>query len=267
VAPFARHNVLDTSDMPGCAFWPYTTPAPAPDLAPFPAVPTLILSGADDLRTPTVDARQLAAAIPGSHLLLVPGVGHSVLSADQTGCAARALQALFAGKPIAGCPEARLPPLLRPTPLPPARLRDVPPARGNHGRPGRTLQAVALTLADLGRQLSLQLLARLAQGNPGLPDVGGLRAGWAGPGPGALLLHGYSYVPGVIVSGKLSSDSLQLRVSGAAAAPGALHLGPGQRLTGTLGGQRVRLRAPGAGPAAVAAGPAARLAELTGPSR
>jgi pimeloyl-ACP methyl ester carboxylesterase len=265
VAPFARQDVLATSDMPGCAFWPYTTPAPAPEKAPLPAVPTLILSGADDLRTPTGDARELAAAIPGSHLLLVPGVGHSVLSADQSGCAARAMQALFAGKPIAGCPEARLPALLRPTPVPPARLADVPPAQGNHGRPGRTLQAVVLTLADLSRQLSLQLLA---QSSLGSADVGGLRAGWAGAGPGALLLHGYSYVPGVIVSGKLGSDSLQLRVGGAAAAPGALHLGPGPRLVGTLGGQRVRVRlpTPGAGPAAVA-DPAARLAELTGPSR
>jgi hypothetical protein len=196
----------------------------------------------------------------------VPGVGHSVLSADQSGCAARALQALFAGKPIAGCPQARLPAFLRPTPLPPARLRDVAPARGNHGRPGRTLQAVALTLADLGRQLSLQVLARLAHGSLGRADVGGLRAGWAGAGPGALLLHGYSYVPGVIVSGKLSSDSLHLRVGGAAAAPGALHLGPGQRLIGTLGGQRVHLRAPSADSTAVA-GSAARLAELTDPSR
>ena len=243
VAPFTRRNMLDTSDMPDCAFWPYTTPAPAPDLAPFPAVPTLILSGGDDLRTPTADARELAAAIPGAHLLVVPDVGHSVLGTDQSGCAARALQALFAGKPIAACPEAPLPAFLRPTPMPPARLLDVPPAPGNHGRPGRTLHAVALTLADLERQLTLQFLARVAQGRLGAADVGGLRAGWAGTGPGALLLHRYSYVPGVVVSGKLSSDSLRLRVTGAAAAHGTLHAAPGQRLTGTLGGQTVHLHA------------------------
>jgi hypothetical protein len=258
--------MLDTSDMPECAFWPYTTPAPAPDLAPFPAVPTLILSGADDLRTPTSDARELAAAIPGSHLLVVPDVGHSVLGVDPSGCAARALQALFAGKPIAACRRVPLPAILRPMPVPPARLLDVPPAPGNRGRPGRTLQAVALTLADLGRQLTLQVLARLAQGSLGAPDVGGLRAGYAGPGPGELLLHGYSYVPGVVVSGKLSSDSLRLHVSGAAAAPGALHTGPGQQLIGTLGGQTVHLPRLGAGPVALAA-TAARLTELTGASR
>jgi pimeloyl-ACP methyl ester carboxylesterase len=266
VAPFTRRNMLDTSYMPDCAFWPYTTPAPAPDLAPFPAVPTLILSGEDDLRTPTGDARELAAAIPGSHLLVVPDVGHSVLGVDPSGCAARALQALFAGKPIAACARVPLPAFLRPTPVPPARLLDVPPSPGNHGRPGRTLQAVVLTLADLGRQLTLQVIARLAQGSLGAPDVGGLRAGWAGPGPGTLLLHGYSYVPGVVVSGKLSSDSLQLRVSGAAAARGALHTAPAQQLIGTLGGQPVHLPRLGAGPVALA-GTAARLAELTGASR
>ena len=63
--------------------------------APFPSVPTLILSGADDLRTPTANAREVAAQIPGSQLLVVPEVGHSVLSSEPSGCARKALQALF----------------------------------------------------------------------------------------------------------------------------------------------------------------------------
>ena len=50
-------------------------------------------------------------------------------------------------------------------------------------------------------------------------------------------------MPGVVVSGKLSSDSLRLRVTGAAAAHGTLLAAPGQRLTGTLGGQSVHLHA------------------------
>jgi pimeloyl-ACP methyl ester carboxylesterase len=64
--------------------------------APFPSVPTLILSGADDLRTPTANAREVAAQIPDSQLLVVPNTGHSVLGSDQTHCASDALQALFA---------------------------------------------------------------------------------------------------------------------------------------------------------------------------
>jgi pimeloyl-ACP methyl ester carboxylesterase len=128
IAPFTRSNVLDLSDIPACAFWPYSTPAPAPEDAPFPSVPTLILSGADDLRTPTANAREVAAQIPGSHLLVVPNTGHSVLSSDPTHCASDALQALFAEKPIEPCAATPPPANLRPTPLPPARA-------GRH-RPG-----------------------------------------------------------------------------------------------------------------------------------
>ena len=146
LAPFTPANVLDFSDMQACAFWPFTTPAPATDEAPFPSVPTLILSGADDLRTPTANAREVAAQIPGSHLLVVPNTGHSVLGSDPTHCASDALQALFAGKPIKPCVATPPPPILRPTPLAPARLADVAPAKGNHGLPGRTLEAVVLTL-------------------------------------------------------------------------------------------------------------------------
>ena len=131
-----------------------------PSEAPFPSVPTLILSGADDLRTPTSNAREVAALIPGSHLLVVPNTGHSVLSSDPTHCASNALQALFAGKPIKPCKATPPPPLLRLTPLAPSSLAKIPPARGSHGLPGRTLQAVLLTLGDFDRQLELQLVVR-----------------------------------------------------------------------------------------------------------
>ena len=102
-APFARGDVLGVSDIPECASWPYTSPAPGPVPAPLPSVPTLILSGAEDLRTPTANAREVAAQIPGSHLLVVPEVGHSVLGSDFSGCANKALQALFKPAPIKPC--------------------------------------------------------------------------------------------------------------------------------------------------------------------
>ena len=108
IAPFAPSNVLSISDMRACAFWPYTTPAPAPMQEPFPNVPALILSGADDLRTPTANARVVAAQIPGSHLLVVPEVGHSVLGSDLSGCSSGALQALFSplrSSPARGRPQ------------------------------------------------------------------------------------------------------------------------------------------------------------------
>jgi len=252
LAPFTAANVLDFSDIPACAFWPFATPAPALDRAPLPSVPTLILSGADDLRTPTANAREVAAQIPGSHLLLVPNTGHSVLSSDPTHCASDALQALFAGKPIEPCKATPPPPPLRLTPPAPSSLTKVPTARGSRGLPGRTLEAVLLTLGDFDRQLELQLIDRSGEsaGSPSLRS-GGLRAGWAGLTSEALTFDGYSYVPGVTISGRISSTSRVLRVGGRAAAHGTLRVGPQETLSGVLGGKRVRLE--DTGPQAVGA--------------
>jgi len=243
IAPFTRANVFDFSDIPACAYWPYSAPAPAPNEAPLPSVPTLILSGADDLRTPTSGAREVAAQIPGSHLLVVPNTGHSVLSSDPTDCASDALQALFAGKPIKPCAATSPPPILRLTPLAPRSLADLAPARGSHGLPGRTLQAVVLTLGDFDRQLALQLVKQLESGGLGGSlslRTGGLRAGWAGLAGETLTFDHYSYVPGVTVSGKLSSQASELRIGGAAAAHGTLRLGPHKQLDGVLDGERVQ---------------------------
>jgi pimeloyl-ACP methyl ester carboxylesterase len=252
LAPFTAANVLDLSDIPACAFWPFSTPAPALDQAPFPSVPTLILSGADDLRTPTANAREVAAKIPGSHLLLVPNTGHSVLGSDPTHCAGDALQALFAGKPIEPCKATLPPPLLRLTPLAPARLAAIPPARGNRGMPGRTLAAVLLTLDDFNRRLELQLVGRAGESTGPLSlRSGGLRAGWAGLTSGALTFNRYSYVPGVTISGRLTSGANTLRIGGAAAAHGTLRVGPEMTLTGVLGGKHVKLAS--SGPQAVGA--------------
>ena len=48
--------------IPLCLSWPDAAPAPPPEAA-LPNVPTLIFSGADDLRTPTSGARAVAAQI------------------------------------------------------------------------------------------------------------------------------------------------------------------------------------------------------------
>ncbi len=238
-APFAASDVLDLSDLPACAGWPFTAPAPPVASAPLPAVPTLILSGADDLRTPTAGARQLAAEIPGSHLLVVPNVGHSVLGDDASGCSSAALQALFAGTAIKACVAAPPEPLYRATPLPPARLAAVPDAPGNHGRAGRTLEAVTLALDDLSRQFAYQALARLESGTFTSLSVGGLHAGWAELTAGKLRLHGYVYVPGVRISGTVTSGHVRLTVSGPSAAAGTITNGPSNTLTAILEGRRL----------------------------
>jgi TAP-like protein len=214
--------------------------------APFPSVPTLILSGADDLRTPTANAREVAAQIPGSHLLVVPDVGHSVLGSDLSGCATAALQALFAHKPIKRCSGGgALLALLALAPLAPARLADVTPAQGYRGVTGRALDALTLTLNDFAREAALQALSALATGNLGSLAslrVGGLRAGWGGVIRGALVLHRYSYVPGVTISGRITEKAVVLEVGGSAGARGTIRLGARQTLTGTLDGEPVHLR-------------------------
>jgi len=245
-APFTAASALALSDVGACAYWPYTTPAPAPDDAPLPNVPTLILSGADDLRTPTANAREVAAEIPDAHLLVVPDTGHSVLSADPTRCASDALQALFKGKPIKPCHATPVPSVLRPPPLPPLELAEVSAVAGASGLPGKTLHAVALTLGDLIHQLSLQAALDGSAESllAGTLQVGGLRAGWGGiEASGELSLHGYSYVPGVTLSGTIKSESVSLRVGGSAAAPGDLHKGSHNALVGSLGGHNVDLPA------------------------
>jgi pimeloyl-ACP methyl ester carboxylesterase len=254
LAPFGAREALALSDMPTCAFWPYTTPAPTLVQSTLPAVPTLILSGSQDLRTPTSGAREVAAAIPGAHLLVVPGVGHSVLGSDLSDCSDKALQALFkpagaGGNPILPCSGGRqLLNLIGLSPLAPARLAAVPAPRDEPGRSGRTLRAVSLTLADLARQLAIRALdsGELEETSGSLTlRLGGLRAGWARIAGAALTLHAYSYVPGVTVSGAITAAGTSLRVAGSAAARGTLRSGPrpGAPLAGNLAGHHVRLLA------------------------
>jgi pimeloyl-ACP methyl ester carboxylesterase len=248
-APFTPANALALGDMPTCAQWPPTAGTPEVVEAPLPNVPTLILSGADDLRTPTANARQVAAQIPDANLLVVPNTGHSVLGSDPTSCASDALQALFADKPIKQCSEKRPPATYLPTPLPPLRLTEVPPAAGNSGRAGRTLTAVALTVADLDRQIVLSLQEHgYAESSLATASVrtGGLRAGWGGIVKDAVVLDGYSYVPGVTVSGTIVAGQATLRIAGSTAAGGVLRIDARGNLSGVLAGKKVHLAAPAA---------------------
>ncbi len=255
-APFSARDAIGLSDMPQCAGWPYATPFQAQAPAPLPAIPTLILSGADDLRTPTAGAAEVAATIPGSHLLVVPMVGHSVLGSDPSGCAERALQALFAGHPIVACRAGSTPAALRPEPPPARVLASISPARGYPGLAGRTVHALQLAIGDLSRQLALTLEASISDEELlSLTSLrtGGLRSGWAQLGGGGVSFHNYSFVPGMTISGSIRSESADLRIGGSAAAHGTLRLGGHHTLVGILGGRTVRLPASGDRTAAIVA--------------
>ncbi|HST56888.1 MAG TPA: alpha/beta fold hydrolase [Solirubrobacteraceae bacterium] len=240
IAPFGPRNVQDLSDASLCAFWPFATRAPELDAAPLPNVPTLILSGADDLRTPTAQAHAVAAQIPDAQLLVVPDVGHAVLLNDFTTCSADALKAFFAGTPIKSCKGAPTVPraflgFLSPSPIAPRRLTAVTVPNGTHGLPGRTLEAVALTLRDVSHQLLLQ-----GSFTKNALRAGGLRGGSVRASSAGIVLRALSYVPGVTVSGHFVHVHGTLHSGGSAAARGVLHM-DGKRLSGVLGGKHVQL--------------------------
>jgi pimeloyl-ACP methyl ester carboxylesterase len=244
-APFTTANALALSDVPTCAGWPRTPGGPEAGGAPLPDVPTLILSGADDLRTPTSGANEVAAQIPDSQLLVVPNTGHSVLGADPTPCAHNALKSFFEQRTIKQCKETTAPPLFLPTPLPPRSIAAVAPVPGNRGLPSRTLQSALLTLGDFDRQLLLAVLENVGEAlfGSGTVRTGGLRAGWGGIVHGKLVLHGYSYVPGVTVSGTLTAGGFTLHIGGHAAAPGTVRINV-HGISGVLGGQDVHIGGP-----------------------
>src|SRR4051794_21286352 len=74
LGPFDSTVALLSSVLPLCVGWPNASPAPLPP-GPLPPVPTLIVGGGVDIRTPQRDARALAARIAGAQLLEVPFVG------------------------------------------------------------------------------------------------------------------------------------------------------------------------------------------------
>jgi pimeloyl-ACP methyl ester carboxylesterase len=100
-APLDRATVQAGSLIPMCKFWPAANQTPPSGATSLPAVPTLIVSGMDDVRTPVEDAEALAATSPTARLLRVPDVGHSVI--ESSGCARRALGHFMNDEPISEC--------------------------------------------------------------------------------------------------------------------------------------------------------------------
>ena len=240
--PFDAHTALATDLIPDCAYWPDASPAPRPAGAPV-AAPTLILSGEQDLRTPSSIAAQVAAQIPGAVLELVPFTGHSVLGSDFSGCAAAAVSAFFAAAPVRPCAPGGDP--FAPTPVSPTKLGYVSAPPRLHGRPGRTLTAVLDTLVDLSRQV-ISATLQAEQELPSGSSFGGLRGGYARLTSSAATLRRYSFVSGVALSGTfpVRNGALQpatIHISGAQAAPGSVTFGLDRYVRGTLGHVRFRV--------------------------
>lgn len=252
-APFDRALARANDTLRLCAPWPASGSLSPPDSRPLPDVPTLILGGAADLRTPFDNDRALAARLPRASMVVVPNVGHSVLDSDLSGCADDATRAFFAGLPVPPtCSRASqfiqgflADVLFPPTPVPPRSFAVLATPRSLPGRPGRTVRAVELSFFDA----VVALLGTTFAEEKRVFRIGGLRAGRlvARSRPKVRLrLDRYSYVQGVWVSarlGDLSGRRLHLRVGGHRAARGRVTFQLRRDLiTGRLGGRRVHLR-------------------------
>jgi pimeloyl-ACP methyl ester carboxylesterase len=215
-----------------CLRWPGAGLRPEPALArPYPAVPTLLLQGGEDLRTPPEVSARVAAELPDARRVVVPGVGHGTVTADPSGCAAGVLLRFLSGDPVGtDCP--RVPTGVPAVAIPPRRLAGV--AGGS--RVQRTVGALGLTLDDVRFALSPAFLSLAG---------GGLRGGsYRASGRRGLVLAGYSAIAGMRLSGRWHGHRLHLRVDGRDAARGHVTIAPSGRFAGALGAKRVSGRLP-----------------------
>lgn len=237
--PFDAEAILESDLLQLCDRWPAAPTARAFGPGPLPDVPTLILEGEDDLRTPVENAQRVAALLPRAQLVVAPATGHSALGSDRSGCTSRALTRFFADRPVAACRsrKRRYPA----TPPPPLTLSEVTPARGSAGLPGRALGAVALTLRDVAED---SLTRFIAGKDSDLARGGGMRGGrYRISADNTLTLRAVEFVPGVRVSGSVRRFGERrqnglLQVAGPASPDGRLAL-RGRRVSGRLGGVRV----------------------------
>jgi len=207
-----------------CEQWPAVTADTALPAGPYPDVPVLILSGGRDIRTPTNEARSVAAKFRHARVVVFGGAGHAVT--DQSVCAIRLVAAFTQGRPHGSCPRV---------PLEAAPLGPFPAAPAAELDPRQTLSLVTVTLREL------EAFHLAAEGLDSGFD--GLAGGSLLNSRGSIYVERYADVAGVTVTGHLSHDPSgdwtgDLYVGGSDAAPGVVTLRDG-RLAGTLGDTRV----------------------------
>ncbi len=241
-SPFDIATALSTEMISLCLGWPSTTGGYVP-AGPLPDVPTLVIAGKTDIRTPAEDAAVVKSLIPSAQLLAVPFTGHSTLASDLSGeqCAARAVRQFFIGELVTPCAAAENP--FSPTPVAPTSFSRLK-ATGRGGKVGRTITAALATAQDMRRQI---IGDALEAGR--LPArAGGLRGGRVVVRREILTLFDVVYVPGVKVSGSvpLSGGLQRLTVSGSKAAKGKITV-TSSSITGRLGGRKISIVARAAG--------------------
>jgi pimeloyl-ACP methyl ester carboxylesterase len=216
-----------------CAGWPTPTTDISTPAGPLPNVPVLGFSGGLDLRTPTAGATELMAQFPQGHLVVVPGVGHSVLTADPSLCAQTDLRNwILTGATPGNCERAK-------AYLP--ALTAFPTKLAKHLSPTQTLAVATKTVQEAE---AAWLATGATADSPN--TVTGLYGGKAVTTARGVTLTNYTVAVGVTVSGKLSmrdfgppvSFTGSVKIAGSAAARGTLTLAHGF-LRGRLGNRKV----------------------------
>jgi pimeloyl-ACP methyl ester carboxylesterase len=219
-----------------CEEWP--SPAGNTPLGPgpFPNVPVLAVNGGFDLRTPVKNAATVISQFPKGQLVIVPGVGHSVSTADFSNCAPNVFRSWILGTlnafKQASCP--RVPPL--------GKVLSRFPARPAKKTPAATLAAVSRTVREAEASW-LQIIFSSATFTPR-----GLYGGKLVVGKGlGFTLTRYSVAPGVLVTGKITFVNVgppitykgTVKISGSAAVAGTLTFSKNS-VSGRLGGRPVK---------------------------
>jgi pimeloyl-ACP methyl ester carboxylesterase len=220
-----------------CLGWPGKTGPIGLGSGPLPDVPMLAVSGGFDMRTPTAGAASVVSRFPQGHLLVVPGVGHSTVTADPSGCALNAVRTWMLGGSVpATCPGQK------PLTLPVSALPAPGAAHPRHPASPRATYTIATeTLQDA------EALWLMTSGLSGVSTrLPGLYGGSLVAAARSFTFSGYSDARGVTLSGKLTLQKIgppidfqgAVTVGGPGAARGVLGVS-GSSVRGTLGGSSV----------------------------
>ena len=230
-----RASRCSASLAPLCERWPARAADPL-ERGPLPAVPTLVL----------VRRRRPAHAVGrrgarsrarsrGARLMLVRE--HRPRRARRGAVGLRVARgrgaARTAARQPAACPRAGL----LPRPAFPRRLDDVPGARAGARGAAPSSPRPCMTATDALNQAAMRFDAQ--RGRSATVRFGGLRGGRCAARSATCALRGAVYVPGVAVSGTATAVGAARPARGRRGCAGSLRV-RGRRVTGTLGGERVR---------------------------
>jgi pimeloyl-ACP methyl ester carboxylesterase len=257
VPPASRQSAIDTAvaNLPSGALGPFGNwaarigtayfceqwPTPAGNTplgpGPLPDVPMIAIDGGFDLRTPVDNAVQVVNRFKNGQLLVVPGVGHSVTTADFSGCSQNYVRQWILGT-LNAPKQAECVRRVQPV----AKVVKVFPKRPARATVASTVAVVGQTLRE-AQATWWFFLPRPARGLYG----GKLTTTKSGD---SFTLARYTAAPGVLVSGKLTLADIgppstfkgTVKVYGSAAVAGTLKVAKNGKLTGTLGGRHVSAR-------------------------